>query len=189
MIFNETSIQGVYIIDLERLKDDRGFFARAFCAQEFEERGLKPAVAQCNMSFNYKQGTVRGLHFQIAPATETKLLRCTQGAIYDVIVDLRKDSPTYLSHVGVKLSAENRRALYVPEMFAHGYQTLTDNAEVTYQVSEFYTPGYERGLRYSDPKLAIDWPLPVSTVSHKDANWPLLDAQPNDQPISVGASS
>lgn len=193
MIFNETSIQGVYIIDLERLKDDRGFFARAFCAQEFEERGLKPVVAQCNMSFNYKQGTVRGLHFQIAPATETKVLRCTQGVIYDVIVDLRKDSPTYLSHVGVELSAENRRALYVPEMFAHGYQTLTDNAEVTYQVSEFYTPGYERGLRYSDPKLAIDWPLPASTISHKDANWPLLDDpsndQPSDQPISVGASS
>ena len=178
MIFYKTFIEGAYVIDLELIKDDRGFFARTFCAQEFEERGLKPAVVQCNMSSNYKQGTLRGLHFQIAPATETKLLRCTHGAIYDVIVDLRKDSPTYLSHVSVELSAKNRRALYVPEMFAHGYQTLTDNAEVTYQMSEFYTPGYERGLRYSDPKLAIDWPLPVSIISHKDANWPLLAAPP-----------
>lgn len=193
MIFNETSIQGVYIVDLELLKDDRGFFARAFCAQEFEERGLKAAIAQCNMSFNHKKGTLRGMHFQIPPATETKLIRCTQGAVYDVIVDLRKDSPTYLSHVGVELSADNRRALYVPEMFAHGYQTLTDNAEVIYQVTEFYTPGYERGLRHSDPKLAIDWPLPVTTISNKDANWPLLEDQPadqpTDQPVSLGASS
>ncbi|MEL6228919.1 MAG: dTDP-4-dehydrorhamnose 3,5-epimerase [Cyanobacteria bacterium J06627_3] len=193
MIFNETSIQGVYIIDLELLKDDRGFFARTFCAQEFEERGLKPVVAQCNLSFNHKKGTLRGMHFQIPPATETKLVRCTQGAVYDVIVDLRKESPTYLAHVGVELSADNRRALYVPEMFAHGYQTLTDNAEVTYQVTEFYTPGYERGLRHSDPKLAIDWPLPVTTISNKDANWPLLDNQPNDQqsdqPVSIGVPS
>ncbi|WP_204138998.1 dTDP-4-dehydrorhamnose 3,5-epimerase [Halomicronema sp. CCY15110] len=174
MIFNETAIQGVYIIDLDLRKDDRGFFARTFCAREFEEHGLKPVVAQCNMSFNYKKGTQRGMHFQVPPATETKLVRCTQGAIYDVIVDLREDSPTYLKHVGVELTAENRRALYVPEMFAHGYQTLTDNAEVVYQVTEFYTPGYERGLRYSDPKLGIDWPLPASVISEKDANWPLL---------------
>ncbi len=175
MIFNDTAIQGVYIIDLDLRKDDRGFFARTFCAREFEEHGLKPVVAQCNMSFNYKKGTLRGMHFQVPPATETKLVRCTQGAIYDVIVDLREDSPTYLKNVGVALTAETRRALYVPEMFAHGYQTLTDAAEVVYQVTEFYTPGYERGLRYSDPKLGIDWPLPASVISEKDANWPLLN--------------
>lgn len=185
MIFKETSLQGVYIIDLELLKDDRGAFARTFCAQTFEERGLRPAVAQCNLSFNHKRGTLRGLHFQIPPAAETKLVRCTRGAIYDVVVDMRKASPTYLTHVGVELSAENRRSLYVPEWFAHGYQTLTENAEVIYQVGEFYTPGYERGLRYNDPKLAIDWPLPVSTISTKDATWPLLA----DPLVSAGASS
>ena len=174
MIFNKTSIQGVYIIDLELIKDNRGFFARTFCAQEFEERGLKPVVAQSNLSFNYKKGTLRGLHCQIPPVAESKLFRCTQGAIYQVIVDMREESPTYLSHVGVELTAENRRALYVPEMFANGYQTMTDNAEAAYHVTEFYTPGYERGLRYNDPKLSIDWPLPVKTVSQKDTNWPLL---------------
>ncbi len=174
MIFNETSIQGVYIIDLELSKDNRGFFARTFCAQEFEERGLQPAVAQCSLSFNHKKGTLRGIHFQIPPVSEAKLVRCTQGAIYDVIVDLRAGSPTYLSHIGVALTAENRRLLYVPEMFAHGFQTLADNTEVAYQITEFYTPGYSRGLRYDDPKLAIDWPLPVTTISNKDTTWPLL---------------
>jgi dTDP-4-dehydrorhamnose 3,5-epimerase len=175
MLFTETKLKDAFIIDLEHRQDARGFFARSFCAQEFEDYGLKSAVAQCNLSFNYRQGTLRGMHYQIAPATETKLIRCTQGAIYDVIVDMRPESPTFLEHIGVELTAANRRALYVPELFAHGYQALTDEAEVTYQVSEFYTPGYERGLRYDDPLLGIQWPLPVTEISPKDATWPLLE--------------
>ncbi|MFN5873611.1 MAG: dTDP-4-dehydrorhamnose 3,5-epimerase family protein, partial [Aphanizomenon sp.] len=137
MIFTSTKLAGAFIIDLEEKPDSRGFFARTFCADEFLAHGLKPTVAQCNLSFNHKKGTLRGMHYQTLPAAETKLIRCTQGAIYDVIVDMRPESPTYLSHIGVELSAENRRALYVPEMFAHGYQALTDGAEVVYQVGEF----------------------------------------------------
>lgn len=176
MIFTETELKGAFIIDLEKRQDHRGFFARTFCAREFEAHGLKPTVAQCNLSFNHKKGTLRGMHYQIAPATETKLVRCTQGAIYDVIVDMRPDSPTYLSYIGVELTADNRRALYVPEMFAHGYQALTDGAEVVYQVGEFYTPGYECGLRYDDPRLGIEWPLAVTEISAKDAAWPLIES-------------
>ena len=183
MQFTETKLKGSFIIDLDERKDHRGFFARTFCAEECAEHGLKSTVLQCNLSFNYKKGTLRGMHYQIAPATETKLIRCTQGAIYDVIIDMRPESPTYLSHIGVELTAENRRALYVPEMFAHGYQALTDGAEVLYQVSEFYTPGYERGLRYNDPAFDIEWPLPVSEISQKDAAWPLFES------ILVGAKS
>lgn len=175
MLFTETKLKGAFIIDLELRGDSRGFFARTFCAKEFEDHGLKPTVAQCNLSFNHKKGTLRGMHYQTSPAAETKLIRCTQGAIYDVIVDMRPNSPTYLSHIGVELTAENRRALYVPEMFAHGYQALTDGAEVVYQVGEFYTPGYERGLRYDDPILGIEWPTEVTEISEKDANWALLE--------------
>lgn len=178
MLFTETKLKGAFIIDLELKSDDRGFFARTFCAKEFEAHGLKPAVSQCNMSFNHKAGTLRGMHYQVAPACETKLVRCTRGAVYDVIIDLRPDSPTYRQHIGVELSADNRRALYVPEMFAHGYQTLTDDAEVVYQVTEFYTPGYERGARYNDPAFGIEWPMPVAVISDKDANWPLVEAVP-----------
>lgn len=174
MIFTETELKGAYIIDLEPINDDRGFFARSFCAQEFAERGLKPTVAQCNVSLNYKKGTLRGMHYQAAPASETKLVRCTRGAIYDVIIDVRPDSPTYLCHVAVELSAENRRSLYVPEMFAHGYQTLTDDAEVVYQMGEFYQPGFAQGLHYDDPILDIDWPLPVTEISAKDAALPFV---------------
>ena len=174
MIFTTTALKDAFIIDVEQKSDHRGFFARGFCAQEFLTHGLKPTVAQCNLSFNHKKGTVRGMHYQIAPAAETKLVRCTQGAIYDVIIDMRPESPTFLSHIGVELTADNHRALYVPEMFAHGYQTLTDNTEVTYQVGEFYTPGYERGLRYDDPFFSIDWPLAVTEISEKDLNWTLL---------------
>ncbi|PSF38658.1 dTDP-4-dehydrorhamnose 3,5-epimerase [Aphanothece hegewaldii CCALA 016] len=180
MKFSETKLKGAYIIDLEPRQDERGFFARTFCANELETHGLKPVVAQCNLSFNYQKGTLRGMHYQTLPATETKLIRCTQGAIYDVIVDMRPESFTFLQHIGVMLTAENRRSLYVPEMFAHGYQTLTDEAEVIYQVGEFYTPGCERGLRYDDPLLGIKWPLSVSKISAKDATWPLL------QKITVG---
>ena len=174
MRFKETKLPGAFVIDLQTRDDSRGFFARAFCQKEFEQHGLKPLVAQCNCSFNHRRGTLRGMHYQLPPAAETKLVRCTRGAIYDVIVDLRPDSPTYLQHVGYELSEENRRQLYVPEMFGHGYLTLTDGAEVTYQVGEFYTPGAERGLRYDDPALSIDWPIPIEIVSEKDANWPLM---------------
>jgi len=176
MIFTSTKLAGAFIIDLEEKPDSRGFFARTFCADEFIAHGLKPTVAQCNLSFNHKKGTLRGMHYQTLPAAETKLIRCTQGAIYDVIVDMRPESPTYLSHIGVELTAQNRRALYVPEMFAHGYQALTDGAEVVYQVGEFYTPGYERGLRYDDPILGIYWPLTATEMSDKDQNWPLLES-------------
>lgn len=175
MIFTETKLKGAFIIDLELREDNRGAFARTFCAKEFEAHGLKPTVAQCNLSYNYKAGTLRGMHYQIAPACETKLVRCTKGAIYDVIIDMRPDSPTYLQHIGVELTEENHRALYVPEMFAHGYQALTDGAEVAYQVGEFYTPGYERGLRYNDPVFGIEWPMPVTVISDKDAAWPLFE--------------
>ncbi|MGQ9870769.1 dTDP-4-dehydrorhamnose 3,5-epimerase [Leptodesmis sp.] len=175
MIFTETQLKGAFIIDVELLADQRGAFARTFCAKEFEQHGLKPTIAQCNLSFNYKTGTIRGMHYQVPPAAETKLVRCTKGAIYDVIVDLRPDSPTYRQHIGVELTADNRRALYVPELFAHGYQALTDGAEVVYQVGEFYTPGYERGLRYDDPAFGISWPLPVTVISEKDASWPLFE--------------
>lgn len=176
MIFTETPLRGAFVIDLEPRVDERGFFARTFCAREFEEHGLRPLVAQANVSFNLRSGTLRGMHYQLPPAAETKLVRCTRGAILDVIVDLRENSPTYLQHFGVELTAENRRALYVPELFAHGYLTRTDEAEVEYQVSEFYTPGQERGMRYDDPALGIAWPMPIQVISDKDAAWPLLDA-------------
>jgi dTDP-4-dehydrorhamnose 3,5-epimerase len=175
MIFTETELVGAYLIDIDTKSDDRGFFARTFCREEFEAHGLKPDVAQCNLSFNHRAGTLRGMHYQVEPATETKLIRCTRGAIFDVIVDMRPQSATYLRHVGVELSADNRRALYVPELFAHGYQALVDGTEVTYQVGEFYTPGHERGLRHDDPVLGIDWPLPVTVISGKDVHWPLLE--------------
>jgi dTDP-4-dehydrorhamnose 3,5-epimerase len=174
MRFTQTNIDGVYIIDLEPRADARGFFARAFCEKELEEHGLNPRVAQMNLSFSYKAGTLRGLHYQVPPVAETKLMRCIRGVVYDVVVDMRPESSTYLKHVGVELSADNRRMLYVPALFAHGYLTLTDNAEVLYPVGEFYTPGYEQGVRYDDPLLNIDWPYPVSVVSEKDLSWKLL---------------
>lgn len=183
MIFTETELKDAFVIDLDKKPDQRGFFARTFCAKEFESHGLKPTVAQCNLSYNYKKGTLRGMHYQVSPATETKLVRCTQGAIYDVIIDMRPESPTFLSHFGVELSADNRRALYIPEMFAHGYQALTDDAEVVYQVGEFYTPGYERGLRFDDPFFNIQWPVEVTEISEKDLNWPLMTM------MSVGEKS
>jgi dTDP-4-dehydrorhamnose 3,5-epimerase len=174
MKFTETKLKDAFIIDIEEKHDHRGFFARTFCAQEFEAHGLKPVVSQCNLSYNYKKGTLRGMHYQIPPAAESKFIRCIKGAIYDVIIDMRPESPSFLSHIGVELSAENHRGLYVPEMFAHGYQALTDETEILYMVGEFYTPGYERGLRYSDPFFNIEWPLEVSEISEKDLNWPLF---------------
>ena len=175
MRFTETTLKGAFIIDIERKEDSRGFFARAFCQKEFESHGLKPIIAQANLAFNNKKGTVRGMHFQYPPAAETKLVRCTRGAIVDIIVDLRPESRTYLHHIAVELSEDNQRSLYVPERFAHGYQVLRDKTETSYQVGEFYTPGAEGGLRHDDPRLALQWPLPVTVISDKDAMWKLLD--------------
>ncbi|PZO37023.1 MAG: dTDP-4-dehydrorhamnose 3,5-epimerase [Shackletoniella antarctica] len=174
MIFEEIPLRGVFTVSLDQRKDDRGFFSRAYCTQEFEDHGLKPVGIQCNLASNYLKGTLRGLHYQVQPAAEAKFFRCIQGANYHVIVDMRPDSPTYLNHYGIELSAENRLGLYVPELFAHGYQALTDDSEAFYMVSEYYTPGCERGLRHDDPALNIRWPLPVTTISEKDTAWPLL---------------
>jgi dTDP-4-dehydrorhamnose 3,5-epimerase len=175
MIFVETALNGAYIVELERREDDRGFFARAFCQKEFEAHGLKPIIAQANIASNRKKGTLRGMHFQYPPAAETKLVRCTRGAIVDIIVDLRPESPTYLHHIAVELNADNQRALYVPERFAHGYQVLRDNTDTSYQVGEFYAPGFEGGLRHDDPRLGLSWPLALTAISDKDRVWPLLD--------------
>ena len=175
MRFTETKLQGAYIVELERREDSRGFFARAFCQKEFAAHGLKPLIAQANVAYNLKKGTLRGMHFQFPPAAETKLVRCTRGAILDIIVDLRAESPTYLQHIAVELNEENGRALYVPERFAHGYQTLNDNTETSYQVGEFYAPDYESGLMHDDPRLGLEWPLPVAVISDKDQKFELLD--------------
>ena len=174
MIFHETELSGAFIVDLDKMEDDRGYFARAYCAREFEEHGIEPRVMQANMSYSAKKGTLRGMHYQVPPASEPKFIRCVRGAIWDVIIDMRPDSPTYMEHIGVELSADNRRALYIPDMFAHGNQALTDDVELFYLVGEFYTPGCERGVRYSDPTIGIEWPLPVSVISEKDQGWPLL---------------
>ena len=180
MIFTETALKGAYIIDLEPRTDERGFFARAFCQKEFEAHGLKPMIAQANLAFNHLKGTLRGMHFQFPPAPETKTVRCTRGAIVDIIVDLRPESPTYLQHVAVELTEDNHRAIYVPERFSHGYQVLADKTETSYQVGEFYTPGSEGGLLYNDPRLGLSWPLPVTVISGKDAVWAPLADQEND---------
>jgi dTDP-4-dehydrorhamnose 3,5-epimerase len=176
VIFSETELKGAFVIELEPRTDSRGFFARAFCQNEFAAHGLKPVIAQANLAFNHRRGTLRGMHFQTPPAAETKLVRCTRGAILDQIVDLRPESPTYLRHISVELTEDNHRALYVPERFAHGYQVLVDNTETSYQVGEFYSPPNERALRYNDPRLGLDWPLPVSVISDKDRDAPLLDS-------------
>jgi dTDP-4-dehydrorhamnose 3,5-epimerase len=171
VLFKETPLAGAYIIDVEERRDDRGFFARTFCAREFEEHGLQTVVSQCNISFNYQKGTLRGMHYTVPPMNEAKLVRVVRGAIYDVIIDLRPESPTYKQHVGVELTASNRRALYIPPMFAHGFQTLEDDTEVFYQMSDFYAPGHDRGVRYDDPAFGIQWPLPVSVIAEKDLAW------------------
>jgi dTDP-4-dehydrorhamnose 3,5-epimerase len=168
VIFTETRLKGSFIIDLDRRNDERGYFARAFCQKEFQEHGINPVIAQANIASNLKKGTLRGLHFQYPPAAETKLVRCTRGAILDIIVDLRPESRTYLQHIAVELNENNMTALYVPERFAHGYQALLDNTDTSYLVGEFYTPKSEGGLRYDDPKLGLEWPLPVSAISPKD---------------------
>ncbi|NJK90164.1 MAG: dTDP-4-dehydrorhamnose 3,5-epimerase [Myxococcales bacterium] len=172
MKLHDVGLDPVKLIELELREDDRGWFARAFCAQELEAQGLPARFVQANMSGNKRKGTLRGLHYQVPPAAEAKLVRCVRGAVFDVAVDVRQDSPTFGRWFGAELSADNRRAMFVPESFAHGYLALTDGAEVLYQVSAFYTPGAERGFRYDDPFFGITWPIPVEVLSEKDASWP-----------------
>lgn len=185
MRFSATKLEGACLIDIEPIGDERGFFARAWCRREFEAHGLPTAAAQLNLSHSRDTGTVRGLHWQVPPHAETKLVRCIRGKIYDVIVDLRAQSPTFLQWIGVELSAENHRILLVPKGFAHGFQTLADHSEVLYQVSEFFAPAAERGARHDDPAFDIVWPLPVSTISAKDASWP--DFEPAEAAVAPGS--
>ena len=173
MIFTETKLRGAFVIDIERRDDERGFFARAWCQGEFAAKGLSTHLVQANIAFSQRAGTLRGLHYQVKPHEEVKLVRCTRGAVYDVIVDLRPESSTYLHWVSVELTADNRTMLYVPEGFLHGYQTLTDSTEVLYQVSHMYSPASERGLRWDDPTIGIEWPkLDTRIISEKDKSWP-----------------
>lgn len=172
MKFTETALRGAWLIDLEPHVDDRGFFGRIFCANEFREHGLEPVFVQGSISFNRARGTMRGMHFQVPPAAEPKIVRCTRGAIHDVIVDLRPESPTYLQHVGVELTQDNWRSIYIPPLFAHGFLTLADNTEVQYLMAEFFAPAYGRGARYNDPRFGIAWPGEVRVISSKDATWP-----------------
>ena len=175
MLFKPTGLHDAYIVEPEPIADARGFFARMWCADEFRAHGHDVQFVQANTSYNRHRGTLRGMHFQAPPHEELKLVRCTKGAVYDVIVDLRPDSPTFRRWTGVELSEENRRALCVPEGFAHGYQTLTEDAEVFYLVSAPYAPGAERGVRYDDPAFGIEWPIPVGAVSDKDRAWADFD--------------
>ena len=172
MKFVETTLKGAFVVEIEKLTDDRGFFARSWCQKEFDDHGLNSRLVQTNVSFNRKKGTLRGMHYQIAPYQECKLIRCTRGAIYDVIIDLRLDSPTYKQWIGVELTADNYTMFFVPEDFAHGFITLMDNTEITYQVSQFYVPGAEKGIRFNDPTFNIQWPLEVGVISDKDRTWP-----------------
>jgi dTDP-4-dehydrorhamnose 3,5-epimerase len=172
MLFTETKLQGAFIIDIDRIEDERGFFARTWCQREFEAHGLCTQLAQCNISFNKSKGTLRGMHYQAAPYAEAKLVRCTSGAIYDVIIDLRPDSPTFKRWVAVELTADNRRMLFIPEGFAHGFQTLADGTEVFYQMSQFYVPEYARGVRWDDPAFKISWPAEKRIISERDQAFP-----------------
>jgi dTDP-4-dehydrorhamnose 3,5-epimerase len=176
MVFTETELQGAFVIDAEVIEDERGFFARTWSAEEFGARGLNPRIAQCSISFNKQRGTVRGMHYQARPHEEAKLVRCAVGAIYDVIVDLRSHSQTLHKWVAVELSSRNRRLLYIPEGFAHGFQTLADDTEVAYKISESYHPESARGVRWDDPVLGINWPLPISAISERDRTHPFIEA-------------
>jgi dTDP-4-dehydrorhamnose 3,5-epimerase len=176
MIFRETELRGVYIIEPELIQDERGFFARTWSQEEFASHGLNSKLVQCNSSFNKHLGTLRGMHYQIPPHEEAKLVRCTAGAIYDVIVDLREDSPTRSKWIGVELSAGNRLMVYIPEGFAHGFQTLEDDTEVFYQISEYFHTESARGVRWDDPAFGINWPLGISVISERDRSYPFLDA-------------
>jgi dTDP-4-dehydrorhamnose 3,5-epimerase len=166
--FFETKLKGAFLIDIEPFEDERGFFARTCCRKEFEQHGIYADWVQCNISYNKRKGTLRGMHYQVAPFAEAKLVRCTMGAIYDVIIDLRPDSATYCQWISAELSAENRKMMYIPQGFANGFQTLMDNCEVFYQMSEFFTPGYARSVRWNDPQFKIRWPEAERTISEKD---------------------
>jgi len=170
--FTPTELPGAFLVEIEPIEDERGFFARAWDGEAFAAHGLDPALAQCNISFNRRKGTLRGMHYQVAPHGEAKLVRCTMGALLDVIVDLRPDSPTFLRHVGVELSAANRRALFVPAGLAHGFQTLVDETEVFYQMSRAFVPGAGRGVRWDDPAFGIAWPEDERIISERDRLWP-----------------
>lgn len=178
MKFAETPLKGAFVVDLDRLEDDRGFFARSFCEKEFAAHGLAPRFVQCNVSYNRRAGTLRGMHYQQAPDEEDKLVRCTMGAIHDVIVDIRPGSATRLKSFSIELSARNRTALFIPRGFAHGFQTLADDSEVFYQMSGFFQSGSARGMRWDDPALALDWPLANPILSEKDRGYPLLAEKP-----------
>jgi dTDP-4-dehydrorhamnose 3,5-epimerase len=174
LIFQPSPLAGAFVVELERREDERGFFARSFCQDEFAKHGLNPRLVQCNVSFNTRRGTLRGMHYQAKPHEEAKVVRCTQGAVFDVMVDLRPKSATFKRWQGVELSAANRRALYIPEGFAHGFQTLTDDAELLYLMSEFYHPECARGVRWDDPAFGIEWPLKDPHMSERDRTYPLF---------------
>ena len=173
MKFEQTYLKGAYIIELEAIYDERGFFARSWCKEEFEKHGLNPSLSQCNISFNSTKGTLRGMHFQIKPHEEAKLVRCTRGAIYDVIIDLRESSDTYMKWLGVELTSDNHKSLYIPEGFAHGFLTLEDNSEVFYQMSEYYRSECARGVRWNDNAFNITWPIAITSISDKDNGFEL----------------
>ncbi|MCY7332466.1 MAG: dTDP-4-dehydrorhamnose 3,5-epimerase [Pseudanabaena sp. CAN_BIN31] len=171
MKFIETKLKDAYIIEIEPISDDRGFFARSWCQQEFSDRGLNPNLVQCNISFNLKKGTLRGMHYQAKLHEEAKLVRCIRGAIYDVIIDIRPDSSTFKDWLSVDLNADNRKMLYIPEGFAHGFQTLDDNSEVFYQMSNFYHPESARGIRWNDPEFQLEWQIESKIISERDLSY------------------
>jgi dTDP-4-dehydrorhamnose 3,5-epimerase len=200
MIFTETKLKGALIIELQKLEDDRGFFARSWCQREFEAHGLNPRLVQCNVSFNLKKGTLRGMHYQAAPYEEAKLVRCVRGSIYDVIIDIRPDSATYCQWIAVELAAPcsqstvccsqltaHYRMLYVPEGFAHGFLTLEDNTEVFYQMSQFFAPEQSRGIRWNDQTFGIEWPLEVKVISDRDRSYPDFSFQENGKRSAVSS--
>jgi dTDP-4-dehydrorhamnose 3,5-epimerase len=177
MLFHETPLPGAFLLDVQEHHDERGFFARTFCRREFQAVGLNPDIAQCNLSFSRRKGTLRGMHWQVSPHQEAKLVSCLRGAIYDVIIDLREESPTYLQYFGVELSSSNHTSLYIPEGFAHGFQTLHDETEVFYQMSQFYSPEHQRGIRWDDPAFGIAWPPAERIINERDRSYPLYSAR------------
>ena len=172
MFFHETKLKGAFVIELDRKEDARGFFARTFARKEFEQRGLNPDCVQSNISYNKIKGTFRGMHYQVSPYAEVKLIRCSRGCLYDVIIDLRSDSPTFKQWFGIELSERNFKMLYIPEGFAHGFISLEDETDICYQVSKPYAPGYDRGVRYNDPAFGIQWPAEIKVITDKDKTWP-----------------
>jgi dTDP-4-dehydrorhamnose 3,5-epimerase len=187
VIFTEAKLRGVFVIDPERHEDERGYFARTWCRREFAEHGLSTDLAQCSVSFNKRKGTLRGIHYQAVPHEEAKLVRCTRGAVYDVVLDLRPDSPTFTQWIAAELSAANGRMLYIPEGYAHGFQTMTDDTEVFYQIAEFYHAELTRGVRWNDPAFAVRWPFPPVVMSARDQSYPDF-ARPQPGRVTAGAS-